>query len=448
MRYALRVGAAAAVVAAMIWAATLRVAYQPQLAKEFEAAAETAQAEGNYAAAVREYRRMLELYPNEPAIRAPIYLAMSVASEKSGDADHAAEFAATANALDPTLESRVAGAGAGDPSTRGAADKLRTALAIMQTAVATAGAISAVIPQRPPQPGYAPPGAPIGYALPPAPAPNAAQPGYPPPGAPTGYAPPPAQPGYPPPFPDPNAPQAGYQPPPGQPGYPPQAAQPGGYQPAPNQAGYPAAAGPTRLSAATGAAWGIPTRAESDRISAAAGPTRLSATTSAAWRIPARLRTRPDTSRRRDNPAIRHNQRSLADTNPRRIRPDTSRRRANPAIRRNQRSLADTSHHRTSPAIHRNRRNKAGTSPNRTRLDISRRQHNQGIRRNRRNRRRPAGIFRRRTKPDISLPRDSPAIRSSRANLIRSSRHRWDIRSSRRSRGAHLWPNPAHTAPA
>ena len=47
-----------------------------QLPNQIVAAARTAEQEGNPAAALREYRRLLELYPNDPLVRAGVYAAM------------------------------------------------------------------------------------------------------------------------------------------------------------------------------------------------------------------------------------------------------------------------------------------------------------------------------------------------------------------------------------
>ena len=51
--------------------------------------ARAAQQEGNHTAALREYGRALEVYPNEPLVRAPIYLAMSEEARAAGDAPQA-----------------------------------------------------------------------------------------------------------------------------------------------------------------------------------------------------------------------------------------------------------------------------------------------------------------------------------------------------------------------
>jgi len=197
--------------------ATLSVPVDPELAKQIQTAANSARAEANYSAALREYRRLLEVYPNEPGLQAPIYLAMSDAAEKSGDSAQAKQFAAMSKALDPTLETRIAAGAAAATQTRGERDRVGAALAILSAAAGTISAVrdarrQAAQQQQAMQPqAMAPQQA---YAYPPAPY---GQPGYqPPPG--NSYAP---MPGYA----DPNAvaqqqPAAQYAPPPqGQPQY-------------------------------------------------------------------------------------------------------------------------------------------------------------------------------------------------------------------------------------
>src|SRR5690349_13641840 len=98
---------AAALSALLVWGATLAVPYDPEQPKQFETAAKAAMSEGNYAAALREYRRLAEVFPNEPGLQAPIYLAMAEAAEKSGDAMQAQTLAAMSRALDPTLDRRI-----------------------------------------------------------------------------------------------------------------------------------------------------------------------------------------------------------------------------------------------------------------------------------------------------------------------------------------------------
>ena len=86
------------------WGGTLSVPIDPDQAKQYEAAAKSAAADGNWSAALREYRRLIEVYPNEPGLQAPIYFAMAEAAEKSGDAAQAQVYTAMSRALDPTLE--------------------------------------------------------------------------------------------------------------------------------------------------------------------------------------------------------------------------------------------------------------------------------------------------------------------------------------------------------
>jgi hypothetical protein len=56
---------------------------------------------------VAESHRLLEFFPNEPAVRAPIYLAMAEAAKRAGDNNHAAEYRAAATAIDANLPDRL-----------------------------------------------------------------------------------------------------------------------------------------------------------------------------------------------------------------------------------------------------------------------------------------------------------------------------------------------------
>lgn len=111
----------------------------PELGKQIEAKIRAAALDGNYEAALRELRRSLEIYPNEPLMRAPIYFGMSEMSAKSGDAKHAQEYRTVSEHLDPQLRMRLA-AGAESVSRGDKADMwagifaagLQTASTIMQ----------------------------------------------------------------------------------------------------------------------------------------------------------------------------------------------------------------------------------------------------------------------------------------------------------------------------
>ena len=88
-------------------AAMLKVPVDPAVVKQVEAAAQTAQQDGNYPAAIREYRRWLELYPNEPVVQAGLYMAIGLAYEKTGDSTESKAYLQLAKSLDPTLEKRL-----------------------------------------------------------------------------------------------------------------------------------------------------------------------------------------------------------------------------------------------------------------------------------------------------------------------------------------------------
>ncbi|MDQ6678984.1 MAG: hypothetical protein M3Z09_17005, partial [Acidobacteriota bacterium] len=228
----------------------LHIPVDPGSLQNIETQVREAQAEGNYAAQQRGYRRWLEFYPNEPGVQAALYDAMAFAAERSGDAEQAKDLHALALRMNPALDARVDA----QPGTATRGDKADKFAAIFAVVAQTTAAIAQqrqmlqqqrqmqgqMLPQgqaqQPPN-GYAYPGAPVGAA------------GYQPPQGPAG-----AMPGYP--QPDVNAggyqpaayqpPAGSYQPPSGnqQAGaYPPPAAyQPpvGSYQP-PNGNQQPAA---------------------------------------------------------------------------------------------------------------------------------------------------------------------------------------------------------------
>ncbi len=178
----------------------ISVPVDSKLANQLLTAAQTAEQEGNYSGTLRQYRRWLEIYPNEPTLQAPVYLAMGAASKKAGDATQAKEFNDVAQTLDPGIGARIAKSESG-ALTRGKGD---TAMAIMgavmgivqqqMAARQAARAQQQQYAQQPPQYNQPPAGG--GYGYPAAPVGN---PGYAPPA--NGYAP---MPGY--------APQ-GYAPP-------------------------------------------------------------------------------------------------------------------------------------------------------------------------------------------------------------------------------------------
>lgn len=243
------------------WSA-IRVPFDPEVLKAAESKARDSQNEANYPALERAYKRWMEFYPNEPAMQAALYQAMSLAAEKSGDSAKAADLHLAAISLDSTIDTRVNAAAQGaaqSSTTRGdgkGGDKFAAIFGVvMQTAVAIQQqrqvyqqqrmAAQQMQPQGMPPQGMQPQGMqpmqgqPQAYAYPPAPVgaqgyapppgPPAPMPGYPDPNAyapqpqPGGYAPqayapapqayaPPPQ-GYPPPAPSYAPPPAGYQPP-------------------------------------------------------------------------------------------------------------------------------------------------------------------------------------------------------------------------------------------
>ncbi len=118
----------------LLSARDLKVPMDPDMGKQLDEKARSAVREGNFDAALREYQRYLELYPNDPLLRAPIYLAMSETAKKAGDAKRAEEYQASARSLDPTLEPRVMAAGGGGTTRGQKADMLAAILSVgMQT---------------------------------------------------------------------------------------------------------------------------------------------------------------------------------------------------------------------------------------------------------------------------------------------------------------------------
>jgi hypothetical protein len=125
-------------IAAGLSGAVSPVPVDPKLNQQIQDSIRAAIQDGDSARALREYRRWLELFPNEPTVRAPMYLAMSDLAEKSGDAAAAKELRATALALDPALLKKVEG-NQGAPAMRGdGADKW---LAVMGVAAQTMQAV-------------------------------------------------------------------------------------------------------------------------------------------------------------------------------------------------------------------------------------------------------------------------------------------------------------------
>lgn len=235
----------------LLGANRLAVSVDPGLGAQILKAANTAEQEGNWNGALREYRRWLELYPNEPLMQAPVYLAMGAAAQKNGDSAQAKEYSRIARTLDPKIDSHI-GKAESSSVTRGKADTALSIMTAVMGAIQTARAARAQQQQYSPPPQYnQPPGGGYGY-----PAAPVGDPGYAPPangyapmpgyGAPpnSGYAPAPnygqapgQQPGG---YAPPSGQQPGYAPPPGQPnpnsygaGAPPAGAPPyGGYPPA------------------------------------------------------------------------------------------------------------------------------------------------------------------------------------------------------------------------
>ena len=103
------------------------VAQQEQLVSSLKAAAE----EGNVQTVLRQGRRTLEMYPNDPRIQASIYLLMAEASRKAENADQAGLFEGVANHIDPALSKRLALGGTPVVTRGDKADKFNIAMAMV-----------------------------------------------------------------------------------------------------------------------------------------------------------------------------------------------------------------------------------------------------------------------------------------------------------------------------
>lgn len=103
------------------------VAQQEQLASSLKAAVE----EGNVQTVLRQGRRTLEMYPNDPRIQASIYLLMAEASRKAENEAQAGLFEGIANSIDPALSKRLALGGTSVVTRGDKADKFNIALAMV-----------------------------------------------------------------------------------------------------------------------------------------------------------------------------------------------------------------------------------------------------------------------------------------------------------------------------
>jgi hypothetical protein len=148
--------ALALISAGLLFAVTkLSIPVDADALKQAETAARDAQKQGNSAAALRAYRRWLEFFPNEPAVQAGIYRAMSLAAEESGETDQAKVWIGVSAQLDPDFEKRMA---AGGDETRGAADKAAAVITTVAAAAQTFQQLRAAFqkqPQVPPPPQQA-----------------------------------------------------------------------------------------------------------------------------------------------------------------------------------------------------------------------------------------------------------------------------------------------------
>src|ERR1035437_9447087 len=110
------------------------------LGKQLIENARAAQQEGNHGVALREYSRALEVYPNEPLVRAPIYRALSVEARADGDAALAKVYLEMAQSIEGDAGKLLEGAPAA--ITRGSGE---TASAVGQGAL---GMIAAILQAR------------------------------------------------------------------------------------------------------------------------------------------------------------------------------------------------------------------------------------------------------------------------------------------------------------
>ena len=80
----------------------------PTLQAQIQLSIRAANNAHDWARLIAESRRLLEFFPNEPAVRAPIYLAMAEAANHANDRAQAADYRAMAMAIDPNLQDRMA----------------------------------------------------------------------------------------------------------------------------------------------------------------------------------------------------------------------------------------------------------------------------------------------------------------------------------------------------
>lgn len=143
----------------------------PRDAARYRQASDAVQAaltDGNYAKELGEFRRLLEVHPNDPRLKAHYYLAMGAAAEKAGEAKDAQLYKGMAHFLDWGIDWRV-----------GKAD---SPAAIMSAAAQSLAAIRKesdnFSPKAEPKPVYTFPPAPVGSPEYKAPAKPQPMPGY------------------------------------------------------------------------------------------------------------------------------------------------------------------------------------------------------------------------------------------------------------------------------
>ena len=110
----------------------LAVPADSALDKQIRDSIDQARAEGDLSRVQRELNRLAEMYPNDPVIRAPIYLALAQVSTELGDDAKARECRAEALAIDPDIAGWT---GAGAEKTAGSkrgvtADQISSYLAL------------------------------------------------------------------------------------------------------------------------------------------------------------------------------------------------------------------------------------------------------------------------------------------------------------------------------
>ncbi len=135
----------------------------PTLQAQIQLSIRAANNAHDWARLIAESRRLLEFFPNEPAVRAPIYLAMAEAANHANDRAQAAEYRAMAMAIDPNLQDRMANGAARIDIMQAMLLAMRIASAMPQARVAARASAKGVAGDSSPAIFY--PNTPVGSSV-------------------------------------------------------------------------------------------------------------------------------------------------------------------------------------------------------------------------------------------------------------------------------------------